>query len=50
MSDLPDPMTPHAADPMQTLDVAAIDQVENRIDALSERVEAELDTWRDIVE
>ena len=38
------------ADLMQPLDVAAIDQVEGRIDALSERVELELDTWRDIVE
>ena len=38
------------ADLMQPLDVASIDHLEGRMDALSERVEVELDTWRDIVE
>ena len=54
--DHPDFITSHDAEPrdmadlMQPLDVASIDHVETLIDALSERVEVELETWRDIVE
>lgn len=38
------------ADVMQPIDAAAIDHTENRFDALTDAVELQIETWRDIVE
>jgi hypothetical protein len=38
------------ADVIQSIDAAAIDQTESRFEAVSEAVELQIDTWREIVE